>query len=230
MTIRRVVDLSLPLGPATQVYPGDPVPSIRPATTIEAEGFNVAALELGTHSGTHVDAPYHFLADGARLEDLDPASFAGPAVIADVTGREPRERIAWPALEPVTERLGPGTILVLRTGWSDLHHGTPAYLDHPFLSADAAERVLELGVRTLAVDTLSPDETVVDGPPPAFDVHLAVLGAGGVIAENLTNLGAVDFDDPYVSLFPLRLAGDADGAPCRAVAFDLGGATPPAAP
>jgi kynurenine formamidase len=82
---------------------------------------NVLALELGSHTGTHVDAPYHFEADGERLEDLDLGRFLGPAVIADVTGHGDREPIGWDALSPHAERMRPGTILVLRTGWSELH-------------------------------------------------------------------------------------------------------------
>jgi kynurenine formamidase len=221
MRLRRIVDLSLPLGPDTQIYPGDPVPAFRPATRIEAEGYNVLALELGSHAGTHVDAPFHFVAAGERLEDVELALFAGPAVIADVTGHGDREPIGWDALAPHAQRLGPGTILVLRTGWSERHYGSDRYFEHPYLSAAACERIVELGVRTLAIDALNPDETVLDGQEPRFDVHRIFLAAGGVIAENLTNLGAIDFDDPLLCLFPLRLAGDADGSPCRAVALDL---------
>lgn len=219
--IRRIVDLSIPLGPETQVYPDDPVPSFRPAFRIETDRFNVLTIELGTHSGTHVDAPYHFVADGARVEELDPRLFVGPGVIADVTGLEDRAPIGWERLAPYAEHLRPGTILALRTGWSELHYGTERYFDHPYLSEEACERVLDLGVRTLAVDTLDPDETILDGREPAWDVHRLVLGTGGVIAENLTNPGAVTFDDPVLCLLPLRLSGDADGSPCRAVAFEM---------
>jgi kynurenine formamidase len=217
---RRIVDLSIPVGPETQVYPNDPVPIVRSAFTIERDGVNVLTLELGSHTGTHVDAPFHFLAEGERLDDLDLALFAGPAVIADVTGHGDREAIGWDAAAPYAERLAPGTVLVLRTGWSDRHYGTERYFDHPYLSADACDRILELGVRTLAIDALNPDETVLDDREARWDVHHRFLGAGGVIAENLTNLGAVDFEEPVVCLFPLRLAGDADGAPCRAVALE----------
>jgi len=214
------VDLSIPVGPDTQVYPNDPTPAFRSAFTIETDGVNVLALELGSHTGTHVDAPYHLVATGARLEDLDLDLFAGAAVIADVTGHRDREAIGWDAVAPYAERLGPGTIFVLRTGWSDLHYGTQRYFDHPYLHRDACERILGLGVRTLAIDAINPDETIVDDREPRWDVHHLVLGAGGVIAENLTNLSAVDFEDPLVCLFPLRLAGAADGGPCRAVALE----------
>jgi len=220
MRPRRIVDLSIPVGPETQVYPNDPAPAFRPALRIETDGVNVLGLELGSHTGTHVDAPFHFLADAERLEDLDLGLFAGSAVIADVTGHGDREPIGWDAVGPYADRLAPGTILALRTGWSERHYGTERYFDHPYLSAEACERILELGVRTLAIDALNPDETILDGRDPRWDVHHLVLGAGGVIAENLTNLNAVDFDDPFVCLFPLRLSGDTDGSPCRAVALE----------
>jgi kynurenine formamidase len=78
-------------------------------------------------------------------------------------------------------------------------------------------------VRTVALDALSLDETVVGGEPAGgFAAHLAVLGAGGVIVENLRNLAAVHTTDPVVSVLPLRFAG-ADGAPVRAVALELDG-------
>jgi len=226
----RVVDLSIPVGPETQIYPGDPVPAVRRAMTIERDGANVLALELGSHTGTHVDAPFHFEADGERLEGVGLDRFIGPAVIADVTGHGDREPIDWDALSAYADQMAPGTILVLRTGWSERFYGTDRYFDHPFLRAEACERILERGVRTLGIDALNPDETVVNGTEERWAVHHLVLGAGGVIAENLTNLSAIDFEDPLLCLFPLRLAGDADGAPCRAIALDLAGATRPAAP
>jgi kynurenine formamidase len=219
--IDRIVDLSLPVGPGTQVYPDDPEPAFHQAFRIETDRFNVLRIELGTHTGTHVDAPYHFVEDGARIEELDPWLFAGPGVIVNMTGLDPRAEIGWDAIAPSADRLRPGTILALRTGWSDLHFGTDRAYDHPFLSGEACERILELGVRTLAIDAFSPDETTLDGPEPAWDVHRLVLGVGGVIAENLTNLGAVQVEEPFLCLFPLRLSDGADGSPCRAVALEL---------
>ena len=66
MPVRRVVDLSMALEERSPFYPGDPEPAICAATTIAAEGFNVSRLELGSHSGTHCDPPFHFDPDGAR--------------------------------------------------------------------------------------------------------------------------------------------------------------------
>ena len=112
--------------------------------------------------------------------------------------------------------MGSGSILVVHTGWSR-HWRSPAYLDHPYLGQDAAEGIVAAGVRTVAIDAMSVDET-----PPAggYVAHDVLLGAGGAIVENLTNLDAVDFDQALLSVLPIRLA-DADGAPVRAVALQL---------
>jgi kynurenine formamidase len=220
MRIRRVIDLSISVDERTQVYPGDPVVELRFASRIETDGFNVLSIALGSHTGTHVDAPYHFVADGPRLGALDLGLFAGPGVIVDVTGHGPRQPIVWSDIVSVSDRVGPGTILVLRTGWSEAHLRTDRYFDHPFLDPDACARILDRGVRTIAIDALNPDPTVVQGEA-AFPVHQLVLGAGGVIAENLTHLSAVQAPDPLLCMFPIRLGGDADGAPCRAVALEL---------
>jgi kynurenine formamidase len=220
MRIQRVIDLSIAVDEHTQVYPGDPVVELHSATRIETDGFNVLSIALGSHTGTHVDAPYHFVADGPQLGELDLGLFAGPGVIADVTGHEPRQPIVWSDIVSVSDRVGPGTILVLRTGWSEAHLRSDRYFDHPFLDPDACAQVLDRGVRTIAIDALNPDPTVLHGEA-AFPVHQLVLGAGGVIAENLTHLSAVHAPDPLLCMFPIRLGGDADGAPCRAVALEL---------
>jgi kynurenine formamidase len=218
----RIVDLSIPVQTGMQIYPGDPEVSIRQAATLEADGANLLALHLGSHSGTHVDSPYHFVADGSSLEECDLRLFTGPGVIVDLTGHEPRQPITLDDLRPYEDRLGPGTIVALRTDWSDRYFGTDAYLDHPYLALEVCRRLLELGVRTVAIDALNLDQTTIPGQgEETFPCHLLFLGAGGIFAENLTNLGAVDFEDPVLSLLPIRLGGKADGAPCRAVALQL---------
>jgi kynurenine formamidase len=219
--VHGIVDLSHPLDDGTPVYPGDPVARFAPATTIDEHGYNVLHVAMGSQTGTHVDAPFHFLADGPRIDELPLELFIAPAVVADVRGRDPHAAITWDDLAPVADRLGPGRMLVLHTGW-DAHWGTDAYFDHPFLDGDAAERIVAAGVRTIGLDALSLDETVPGGEPSGgFAAHLAVLGAGGVIIENLRGLAALRSPEPVLSALPLRLAG-ADGAPVRAVAFDVG--------
>jgi kynurenine formamidase len=218
----RIVDLSLPIRSGMPVYPGDPEVTVTPAATVETDGVNVLSVHAGSHTGTHVDAPFHVFDDGARLDELDLGLFHGPAVIADLRGLPPRSPIDWAALTDRAPALRPGAVLVLHTGWSD-HLGSPEYLAHPWLTEDAARRVAATGVRAVAVDALSPDPTPAHGPPAALPAHQALLGCGGVIVENLTNVAALaELPDPVISFFPLALAG-ADGAPVRAVAWSAQG-------
>jgi kynurenine formamidase len=218
--IRQIVDLSHPINAETQVYPGDPVPQLSPATTIDRDGYNVLHVSMGSQTGTHVDAPYHFLADGARIDAMDLSMFLGPATVVDVRGCAPRSVITWSQLEPSLAQMASRSILVLHTGWSR-HWRSPAYLHHPYLARDAAEGIVAAGVRTVAIDAMSVDETPPPGGEPGgYAAHDVLLGAGSAIVENLTNLDAVDFEPALLSVLPIRLA-DADGAPVRAVAVRL---------
>src|SRR3712207_2094060 len=218
--VRRAIDLSHRMDERTQTYPGDPAVRLEPATTIAGGGVNVLSVHIGSHSGTHVDAPYHFIEGGERIDTMDVRLFFGPALFMDVRGKGPRERITFEDLQPYEDRLSEGVVAVLRTGW-DEHYGTARYYDHPFLDRRAAQLIVDTGARTVAIDALNVDETVLEGPhPEGYPVHHLLLGAGGVIAENLTNLEAVDFPDPFLSLLPIKLGGS-DGAPVRAVAMEL---------
>jgi kynurenine formamidase len=214
MQVRRIVDLSVPLGPETQVYPGDPVPELLPHATLPRDGYNLLALHLGSQTGTHIDAPYHVRANGMPVDVLEPALCTGQATVIDVRGTPPRA--------PITvDRIGDSPlrpIVLIHTGWAR-HYGTPAYFDHPFLHPDAVQSMLDRGVRTFCIDGPSIDPT----PDDDLAAHLLVADAGGVIGENFRNLELVDWPDPFVSCLPIKLVG-ADGAPVRAVALELAAA------
>jgi kynurenine formamidase len=218
LRIRGVVDLSLPIDAGTQVYPGDPQVRFRVASTIEEHGFNLLHVEMGSQSGTNCDAPYHFLDSGARIDEVPLTLFAGPGIVVDVRGKPARAAITESDVAPYLDSVAPGTIVLLHTGWP-AYYGTPAYFDHPFLSAGACSALLDRGVRTFCLDTQNIDETPdADHPGVGFPVHLLIAEAGGIVVENLTGLEQIDFD-PLITVFPLRLTG-ADGSPTRAVAID----------
>ena len=215
----EVVDLSIPLDESTQVYPGDPAFRSSPATTIGTEGFHVQQISMGSQTGTHVDAPWHFAEDGLRIDEVPLERFVCRLVVADVRGLAPRTEIGWDRL--ATLDLGPDAALVLHTGWAS-RRGTDGYFDHPYLDAEACAKVLESGVRTFGLDAPNLDETRFDRPASAgFGSHRLIAARDGVIVENLCNLDALDTGPYTLSVLPLRLTG-ADGAPCRAVALRLG--------
>jgi kynurenine formamidase len=218
--IIRLVDLSVPVGPATVVYPGDPAPELTVHSTVERDGFNLLDVHIGSQSGTHVDAPYHFEDDALRIDEVPLERFLGPAVVVDATGVGARGRVTWEHVAPVADRLGEGVVVLLHTGWAQ-HYGTPAYFDNPFLDADACRRILDTGVKTICIDAINLDETPdEDHPGEGFPVHHLIARAGGVIGENFRRFEDVDWEDPFVMCLPIALEA-ADGAPVRAVAVEL---------
>ncbi|PPF83091.1 cyclase family protein [Pseudoclavibacter sp. RFBJ3] len=215
----KIVDLTHPLSSGMQIYPGDPEVRVEPATSLADDGVVVHALQLGTHTGTHLDAPSHSIADGATVDRLDLGRLAGPLHLVDVTElAQPGDRIELAQVAAQLEQLAAGTIVVFRTDWSK-RFGQPDYLEHPFLDAAIAERLLAVGVTVVGVDTLSPDRTDATAASADLPFHEVFLGAGGVIIENLTNLSAIDTArDPWISALPLPFTG-LDGSPVRAVAM-----------
>lgn len=216
-----IVDLSHTLDRDISIYPGDPQYSCCPALTVQKDGWNVQSISIGSHSGTHIDAPYHILDDGQTIDQVPLTRFIGPCIVIDVTGKGPRERITWDDLREYHTKMlygaKDGAIVLLRTDWSK-EWGTPKYYDHPFLDPEAARQIMKTGIRVIGIDTLSPDETHLDSAVEGdVGVHQAILGADGLIAENLTNLADIQEGDWSVNLVPLKL-GHCDGSPIRAFA------------
>ncbi len=221
---RAVIDLSHPLV-SGQVPACAGHPSFRAShcsSLAKGDCANVHSLIFGTHTGTHLDAPYHFFEDGATVDRLDLTLLAAaPAVIADIRHRGAHERITWedlsPAAEEVTRR--GARVLLLCTGWAR-NWAQAGYSDHPYLDVEAAQQLLGLGVKVIGLDTLSPDEITPEAE--GADVHRVVLGSGGIIVENLARLDALvesGWKHVTVSLLPLNLDG-CDGSPVRAVAWE----------
>lgn len=214
-------DLTHPLESGTPAYPGDPPVDLDPHATLAADGYRVTDLHLGSHAGTHVDAPSHTEPDGASLAAFDPADFVFDARVVDCRPCDPREAIGP---EAVPEPAG-AELLLFRTGW-DAHWGEARYWDHPFLAPAAAERCADRGV-AVGLDAASPDPTPVgrgelsagdvgtDDEPDGVPAHHALLGAGLPVVENLTGLDRVP-ERFELRAYPLRI--DADGSPVRAVA------------
>lgn len=211
---RPLLDLSHPVTDGMPVYPGDPEVRIAPALRIDDDGVDVTGIRMGSHTGTHVDAPSHTVRGGRTMADVGLDELAGDAIVLRVPGLADGEVYDWRRLEahgPLPERLPP--IVIVDTGWA-AHFGTERALRHPALDPGAALELRRRGMRVLAVDTLSPDPT--GGADASFPVHEVVLGSDGLIVENLRGLEGLP-ERVRVGFFPLRLMGD--GAPVRAVAF-----------
>lgn len=218
MKIVRVVDLSHPVTSETQVYPGDPVPHLEQHSTIDRDGFNLMTVSMGSQSGTHVDAPFHFDEDGIKIDEIPLGQFVGQAVIFDCGELSARQEITIESLDSQLDAIKGGDIAIFKTRWSRFY-GTDEYFNNPYLNADLVSLLIERGVLTFGLDAINIDETPDDDHPGVgFPAHHLIAKVGGVICENLTNLDAIDFDDPIISLLPMKFIG-IDGAPVRAVAM-----------
>ncbi|MFD4431592.1 cyclase family protein [Nocardia sp. NPDC058497] len=218
-----LIDLTLPIHTGMPVYPGDPEVLLEPALRVAADGVNVLGVHLGSQTGTHVDAPAHLDDSLPTLDELPLEHFTGPAQVVDARAVPARGVIG---VDVFDIDLVPGSIVLIATGWS-AHWGTDDYLAHPCLGPDAAQMLVDAGIRTIGIDAPSID--LSEAEDLDLPAHRILCGAHAVIAENLTNLDRLLAAQSAgasieVSLFPLRLSG-ADGAPIRAVAR-VGGVPP----
>ena len=201
-----IIDISLPIGPDTPVWPGDPPVLVEPvARMAEGDPADVSRLALGTHTGTHVDPPAHFIPGAATVDALPLDVLVGPAVVAGFpAGPLDGDTLAAAALPEGSTRL------LLKTGG-----------DAGALSPDGARWLVERGVRLVGADTLSIEPEAacpgVRGCPPEeqYPVHRILLGAGVVIVEGL-DLAIVTPGLYQLVCLPLRIVRG-DGAPARAV-------------
>ena len=224
----EVIDLTHTLHDDIQVYPGDPRPSISRGLTHEKDYCHVDLLRLGSHTGTHIDAPYHFLKGGQRIDEIPVQRFVGDGVLIDVSAKSDRDLIQPGDVEPYEDEIAQGNFVIFRTGW-DKYFGTPKYYLHPYLSAEGVRILVRMGVSLVGVDALNVDPTYngsMDSDPSAKDlpdegeygypVHDILLGNDILIVENLCNLDNIKQVKGVYSFLPLKLK-DSDGSPIRAV-------------
>jgi arylformamidase len=205
-----VIDISVPNGPGQHVYPGDPVPKIESVRQIaNGDVCNLSLLHMGSHTGTHVDAPYHFLKDGPRLGEVPLDRMVGPCLVADLRGRR-----AVDAASLRDVQVHGDDILLCRTD-NSAKWAAPAFQkDFTFVTKDAADLLVERGVRALGMDYLSIEEF----GSPDFPVHHRLLGAGVFVIEGL-DLREVAPGRYYLVCLPLKMP-ELDGAPARAVLLE----------
>lgn len=204
-----LIDVSLPLSSALVTWPGDPGLSLTRDRTFKADGVNVSSLQCGVHTGTHVDAPLHFVDDGVAIDRLNLETLVGPAVVVhlEATGAIGVADLEHLNREPVPERI------LFRTSnsewWADPGHAF--HEDFVALSVEAAAWLVARGVRLVGVDYLS----VEPYRQPDAPTHKILLEAGVVIVEGL-DLRGVEPGAYELLCLPLKLVGS-DGAPARAV-------------
>lgn len=206
----RIYDATVPIAETLPVWPGDPPVRIERVQSISrGDAANVSRLHLGSHTGTHVDAPHHFVSQGLTVDRLPLELLVGPAVVADV---EPKGNLAIDVPDLASIQLPKDTTRVLlRTRNSLLwkSHQTGFERNYVHLSIPAARWLVQRGIRLIGADYLSVEAPDVD----EHRVHHTLLGAGVVIVEGL-DLSQVPAGPCQLICLPLKIKGG-DGAPAR---------------
>jgi kynurenine formamidase/threonine dehydrogenase-like Zn-dependent dehydrogenase len=207
---RRWIDVTVPIHDDMVHFPGDPAVRVETSKDL-ARGDNcrVSSLTLGTHTGTHVDAPAHFLLEGKGIDEVLADAMVGEARVLEVEAAGAIDPAALARHEPQA-----GERILLKTRNSD-RWGTDEFAgDYVYLGTEAARYLVERGVRTVGIDYLS-----IGGGSDGVQTHRELLAAGICIIEGL-DLSQVSAGPCELMCLPLRIA-HGDGAPARALVRSL---------
>ncbi len=206
----KIYDISLPISPALPVWPGDPPVVLERVSSMDAGAHdNISRLACSVHTGTHVDAPHHFLNDGRTVDTLSLDILTGPVQVLQVP-----DQVGLVTAD-ILEQSGfrSGTLrLLIKTRNSSIWERQPAKFVTDFvgLSEDGAEWLLHNGVKLVGIDYLS-----IAPYKQSIPIHCRLLEPGTIILEGL-DLHAVPPGFYTLYCLPLNLVGS-DGAPARAI-------------
>jgi kynurenine formamidase len=151
---------------------------------LAVQGVNKEIVEISTHTGTHIDAPFHFFEDGNTIDEVPLESYVGPAVVLDLREKEAGSAIERQDLEPLAGELAAGDIALLNTGGGHRRANTKAFLtEYVYLSGEGAQCLIDRGVKGVGIDAVSMggyNDPSKSGPP-----HRILLGSGAFIIEEL---------------------------------------------
>lgn len=215
----RIINLSHPIEPDTPVLPHYPSVEIMPLDTGEHEipslsepHINSAHLSIGLHSGTHIEAPFHFFDGKLTIDQVPLERCLGMTTIVHLPHHGAFSEISAEDIAPFADSIWRTKRVLFYTGWYK-HWKTNLYFtDHPVLTEACAALLLRCGVVLVGVDFPS-----VDRYP--FPVHIALLGHDALIIENLTNYDFLSSEQIELIAIPLEIVGQ-EGSPVRALAIE----------
>jgi arylformamidase len=206
LKLLKIHDLTRTISQDMPVYPGDPKPKFDPYATIkDNNNANITRISVGSHTGTHVDAPWHFLQEGNSI-DMEPLDkFIGEAAIIDASGKNSITAEDFSGYD-----IRSNDIILIYTGTGDRR------TDFAYVDISAAEWMVEHEIKCVGIDTASVEEYGKKDAP----VHKMLLARNVGIIENLANLKQFAGSRMFFVCLPLPLKG-IDGSPARAVLFDI---------
>jgi arylformamidase len=206
----KVIDLTMGIVNSMKVFPGSPQPSFITWSRFETHGYFSEVMFLSTHTGTHIDAPAHFVQDSITIDRLDVRRFVSHGVLL----RLPKNADQLITLNDIINyEINANDTVILATGWENRHDKVNYMSNNPGLSAEAAEYLANIKVNAVAIDGPSIDRGIEN----RFDSHSILLSNDIFIIENLCNLAELGPARSFTLVVnPLKLVG-ASGSPVRAI-------------
>jgi len=212
----KVIDLTLTVSNKIPTFPGSPQPNFIPWENIKEDGYNLELLFLSTHTGTHMDAPHHFLEKGAKIHEISLEKLVSEAVL--IKSRKKRNETVtktdFQKFEKKHGKIASFSSVIFLTGWQKNLQKKYYFTKNPGLSASAANYLASKKVSLVGIDSPSIDLGTVS----KFSVHQIFAKKGILIVENLANLDKIKSSKFHLVVLPLKLK-NATGSPVRAVAF-----------
>lgn len=215
MMILRPQDLTLAVSEKIPMFPGSPQPHFIEWVELKKDHYNLELLFLSSHTGTHVDAPYHFIKNGKKIHQIKPHRFICNAVLIKISAK-PNYGITKSDILKFEKKHGKipnGATVVFATGWNNSLKRRNFFKENPGLEISAAKYLASKKTNMVGIDSPSIDV----GKNSTFSSHHILLESDVLILENLCNLNKIKSTKFKLVALPLRLQ-NATGSPVRAVA------------
>jgi kynurenine formamidase len=212
----KLLDLTLTVSENIPTFPGSPQPSFVQDKNIKNDGYNSELLFLSSHTGTHLDAPYHFQEKGEKIHEISLKRLVSSAILVKSRkkGDQPITKTDIQKFEKRHGKIPSGSAVIFWTGWQKMIKNNSYFIRNPGLSTAAAKYLISKKINLVGTDSPSIDL----GKDKRFPVHHIFSKNNVLIVENLTNLEKIRSSKFHFVVLPLKLKG-ATGSPVRAIAF-----------
>jgi|TARA_B100000678_G_scaffold46507_1_gene36338 kynurenine formamidase len=212
----KLLDLTLIISENIPTFPGSPQPSFVQDKNIKNDGYNSELLFLSSHTGTHLDAPYHFQEKGEKIHEISLKRLVSSAILVKSRkkGDQPITKTDIQKFEKKHGKIPSGSTVIFWTGWQKMIKNISYFIRNPGLSTAAAKYLVSKKINLVGTDSPSIDL----GKDKRFPVHHIFSKNNVLIVENLTNLEKIRSSKFHFVVLPLKLKG-ATGSPVRAIAF-----------
>ena len=210
----KPIDLTLTISESIPTFPGSPKPQFISWSSIKDDGYNLELLFLSSHTGTHLDAPYHFVKNGLKIHQIPLGRLVGKAILIKLkkTNNIPITKSDITSFEKKNGIIPNNSSVFFYTGWQKNLKKDNYFTENPGLGVSAAEYLSSKKINLVGIDSPSIDL----GKDQSFSVHHILSKNNILIVENLTNLNKIPKEFNF-TILPLKLK-DATGSPVRAIA------------